>query len=230
VHPVLIALALAAPPVSYSRDIAPILAFHCHWCHGNRRQTPAGDLDTRTYASLMRGGGLGDVVRPADPVRSLLIQFIEGRRGANKRMPEKAPPLAAREIATIRRWIAEGAKDDANPASRYGMTASGIRLEAAHPIEIACLTPVKSYVLARIVDGSGKVWLTEEGPVESPKGPHDVAAPGEWMRWTVWPERYWPRTIAVRIEIVYAERPPDGARLRVKSGAQEVRVAAPHPL
>src|SRR5579871_5604802 len=80
-----LALALTAAPVSYSRDIAPILAFHCHWCHGNRRQTPAGDLDTRTYASLMRGGGLGDVVRPGDPARSLLMQFIEGKRGTNKR-------------------------------------------------------------------------------------------------------------------------------------------------
>ena len=229
-HPVLISFALAAAPVSYSRDVAPILAFHCHWCHGNRRQTPAGDLDTRSYATLMRGGGLGDVVRPGDPARSLLVQFIEGRRGANKRMPEKAPPLDARDIATIRRWIVEGAKDDAGSAPRWGLAASGIRLDAAHPIEIACMTPVKSYVMARIVDGTGKIWLTEEGPVESAKGAHDIGAPGEWIRRTVWPEQYWPRTVDVRIEIVYAERPPRGARLQVKSGAQEIRVEHPHPL
>jgi Planctomycete cytochrome C len=178
-HPVLLAFALAAAPVSYTRDIAPILAFHCHWCHGNRRQTPAGDLDTRTYAALMRGGGLGDVVRPGDPARSLLVQFIEGRRGANKRMPEKAPPLDARAIATIRRWIAEGAKDDAAAAPRRVLTAAGIRLDASRPVEIVCMMPVKGYLLARIVDGTGKVWLTEEGPVQRPKGVHDLAAPGE---------------------------------------------------
>jgi hypothetical protein len=205
-----IAFALAAAPVSYSRDIAPILAFHCHWCHGNRRQTPAGDLDTRTYESLMRGGGLGDVVRPGDPARSLLVQFIEGKRGANKRMPEKAPPLDSRDIAVIRRWIAEGAKNDADIVPRYPLAAAGIRLDAAHPIEIACLTPVKSYVLAHIVDAAGKVWLTEEGPAEGPK----------WMRWTIWPEQYWPRTVDVRVEILYAARPPAGARLQVKSGMQ----------
>jgi hypothetical protein len=211
---------MAAAPVSYSRDIAPILGFHCHWCHGNRRQTPAGDLDTRTYESLMRGGGLGDVVRPGDPARSLLVQFIEGKRGANKRMPEKAPALDAREIATIRRWIVEGAKNDTDTVSRYPLASAGIKLDAAHPIEIACLVPVRSYVVARIVDASGKVWLTEEGPVENPKGVHDIGAPGEWIHWTIWPEQYWPRTVDVRVEILYAERPPAGARLQVKSGMQ----------
>jgi cytochrome c len=229
-HPILLAFLMAAAPVSYSRDVAPILAFHCHWCHGNRRQTPAGDLDTRTYESLMRGGGLGDVVRPGDPARSLLMQFIEGRRGANKRMPEKAPPLDARAIATIRRWIAEGAKDDADTGPRWELKASGIRLDAARPIEIACVVPAKSYVLARIVDATGKIWLTEEGPIKSPKGVHDIAAPGEQIRWTVWPEKYWPRTVEVRIGIVYAERAPEGARLEVKSGTQAIRVGPAQPL
>src|SRR5262249_48010262 len=153
--------------------IAPILAFHCHYCHGNRRQTPAGHLDTRTYASLMRGGGLGDVVRPGDSARSLLVQFIEGKRGVNKRMPEKAPPLPARDIATIRRWITEGAKDDSDTRARWGLAASGIRLDPTRPIEIACLTPVKSYLVASIVDGTGKTWLAEEGPVNRPQGIHD---------------------------------------------------------
>jgi hypothetical protein len=221
---------MASAPVSYSRDVAPILAFHCHWCHGNRRQTPAGDLDTRSYATLMRGGGLGDVVRPGDPARSLLVQFIEGKRGANKRMPEKAPPLDTRDIATIRRWIAEGAKLDGETGARWGLTAPGIRLNAAHAVEVACLTPVKSYLRMRITDASGKPWLTEEGPVENRKGVHDIAAPGEWIRWTIWPEQYWPRVVEVRLEIVYANQTPAGARLVVKSGAQEIHVDEARPL
>ena len=229
-HPVLIAFALAAAPVSYSRDIAPILAFHCHYCHGNRRQVPAGDLDTRSYATLMRGGGLGDVVRPGNPDRSLLVQFIEGKRGADKRMPEKAPPLSAPEVAAIRRWIAEGAKADADTVPRYSMTAPGIRLDASRPIEIAFVMPVKSYVSASVVDGAGKVLFTAEGPVANPKGIHDIAAPGQWFDWRVWPEQYWPRTVSVRLVIAYAEKPPAGARLSVKSAAQRVYVAALAPL
>lgn len=229
-HPLLIAFALTAAPVSYSRDIAPILAFHCHYCHGNRRQVPAGDLDTRTYATLMRGGGLGDVVRAGNPDRSLLMQFIEGKRGADKRMPEKAPPLGAAEIATIRRWIAEGAKADADTVPRYAMTARGIKLDASQPVEIACLVPVKSYVAASVVDGAGKVLLTEEGAIGNPKGVHDIAAPGQWSRWRIWPEQYWPRTVTVRLVIAYAEKAPVGARLSVKSAAQWVHVAPLGPL
>ena len=229
-HTLLFAFALAAAPVSYSRDVAPILAFHCHYCHGNRRQVPAGDLDTRTYATLMRGGGLGDIIRPGNPDRSLLVQFIEGKRGPDKRMPGKAPPLSARDIETIRRWIAEGAKADADTVPRYGMTARDIRLDTSQPLEIACLVPVRSYVLASVVDGAGKALLTEEGPVADPKGVHDVAAPGQWFRWRIWPEQYWPRMVGVRLVIAYAEKAPAGARLSVKPAAQWVHVAPLGPL
>jgi hypothetical protein len=225
-----IAFYLALSAVSYSREVAPILAFHCYYCHGNRRQVPAGGFDARTYASLMKGGGLGDVVRPGNPDRSLLVQFLDGRRGADKRMPEKAPPLGAREIATIRRWIAEGARVDPDTGPRWALTARSIRLDQAHPIEIACIVPVKSYLRARLIDGAGRVLLTEEGPVSNPKGPHDIGAPGEWIRWQLWPEQYWPRTIGVVLEIAYAGGNPAGARLSVKSAAQEVHVANPRPL
>jgi hypothetical protein len=225
-----IAFYLAVSAVSYSRDVAPILAFHCYYCHGNRRQVPAGDFDARTYQSLIKGGGLGDVLRPGNPDRSLLVQFLEGRRGADKRMPEKAPPLSAADIATIRRWIAEGARADADTGARYALTARGIRLDQAHPLDIACLVPVKSYVRARVVDATGRMLLTEEGPVENPKGPHDIAAPGEWIRWRLWAEMYWPRTVSVVLEIAYAEKKPDGARLSVKSASPEVHVTDLRPL
>src|SRR5262249_936344 len=102
-----------------------------------------------------------------------------------------------------------------------------IRLDPTRPIEIACLTPVKSYLLASIVDGTGKTWLAEEGPVNRPQGIHDIGAPGEWIRRTVWPEQYWPRTVDVRLGIVYGDQGADGGRLVGKSGAQEVRSERP---
>ena len=83
--------ASAAPPISFSRDVAPILALHCNSCHGD-----AGGLSTRSYSELMAGGNLGKVVLPDNPAGSLLIQFIEGSRGEAHRMPLGGRPLSAR--------------------------------------------------------------------------------------------------------------------------------------
>lgn len=70
------------PPVSYSADVAPIFAMHCNSCHGG-----AGGLSTRSWKELMQGGHLGKLVIPGDSDRSLLLHFIDGRRGAEQRMP-----------------------------------------------------------------------------------------------------------------------------------------------
>src|SRR5262245_40040323 len=91
------------PPVSYSREVAPILALRCNGCHGE-----AGRLSTRTHAALLAGGNLGRVVIAGDAENSLLIHFVEGRRGEARRMPIGGRPLATAEIQVVRRWIDEG--------------------------------------------------------------------------------------------------------------------------
>lgn len=103
-------LLLAA--VSYSREIAPLLLKQCGACHGERRSVPRGDFSVVTYEDLMQGGGLTQTIVAGDPERSLIVHFIEGRRGEVFRMPLDAPPLTRAQIDLIRRWIAEGAKPD----------------------------------------------------------------------------------------------------------------------
>src|SRR5881396_399954 len=93
--------------VSYSREVAPIFALHCNSCHGD--SGIAGGLVTGTHADLMKAG---DAIVPGDPDRSQVVQFIEGRRGEEHRMPLGKPPLTDRQIRVIRRWIAEGAEAD----------------------------------------------------------------------------------------------------------------------
>ena len=106
-------LLLAA--VSYSREIAPLLLKQCGACHGERRSVPRGDFSVVTYEDLMQGGGLTQTIVPGDPGRSLIVHFIEGRRGKAFRMPLDAPPLKRAQIDLIRRWIAEGARYDRKP-------------------------------------------------------------------------------------------------------------------
>src|SRR6266404_7775082 len=121
------------PPVSYSRQVAPILALHCNSCHGD-----AGGLSTRSYADLMNGGNLGKVVIPGDPDRSLLIHFIEGRRGEAHRMPLGGRVLSLGQIDTIRRWIAEGAQKDAMAAKKYTRALTRIRLDRSNILRVFC--------------------------------------------------------------------------------------------
>jgi mono/diheme cytochrome c family protein len=113
----MLALLLLAA-VSYRREIAPLLVKHCAACHGDRRSVPRGDFSVTTYEDLMLGGGLTQTIIPGDPDRSLIVHFIEGRRGENHRMPLDAPPLKREQIDLIRRWIAEGAKSDMNKRKR----------------------------------------------------------------------------------------------------------------
>ncbi|RMH81451.1 MAG: hypothetical protein D6681_18190 [Calditrichaeota bacterium] len=52
-------------------------------------------------------------VKPGDPDSSYLVKKIEGAPDIlGERMPRGRPPLSAEQIDLIRRWIAEGAKDN----------------------------------------------------------------------------------------------------------------------
>jgi mono/diheme cytochrome c family protein len=100
---------LLAATLSYTHDIRPILRHHCVSCHG-QDNVSSGGLDLRTYRTLRLGGNIGDDVVAGNSDASVLVQLIEGRRGAEHRMPLHAQPLSSEQILRIRRWIAEGAR------------------------------------------------------------------------------------------------------------------------
>ena len=62
------------------------------------------------FAGLLKGGESGEAaIVPGKPAKSYLLEQItpEGGKAA---MPKDAPPLSETEIATIRKWIEQGAK------------------------------------------------------------------------------------------------------------------------
>ena len=180
--------------VSYSRDIAPIFALHCNSCHGD--SGTAGNLATRTHADLMSAG---DAIVPGDPDSSRVVQFIEGRRGEEHRMPLGAAPLAAGQITLLRRWIAEGAKDDANPPAAHKFAIPKARFRKREPLRIECVTPGPAYLILNVL-GSGRLLYERRAAVK---------APGEPVIWTVWREKGWPETVGIELSVLYAgtERP-----------------------
>ena len=121
-HPVtFVATGLALLPgcqqpaeVSYARDVAPIIAEHCSQCHVEGQPGfVASGLDTTSYDALMRGTKFGAVVLPGDALTSTLVMLIEGRADPSLKMPHgDAKPLAQDDIATIRKWVEQGAKNN----------------------------------------------------------------------------------------------------------------------
>src|SRR5262245_27227465 len=108
---VLICLAFLASPLraqgaklSFDRDVRPILSDACFTCHGPDSARRQADLRLDTP------DGLRSVVEPGHPGASTLVRRI-GSIDPKRRMPPTTAtrPLTPAEIATLRRWVAEGA-------------------------------------------------------------------------------------------------------------------------
>ena len=99
-------------PVSYSRDVEPILAANCKSCHEQGGAgLEASGFSMATYDGLMKGTKFGPMVIPGDSEGSNLIVLMEGRADPSISMPHGSlDPVRKNDIETIRRWIDQGAK------------------------------------------------------------------------------------------------------------------------
>src|SRR4051812_15982315 len=104
-------LALAAQaadaPVSFFREVRPILKQNCQGCH--RPGKTKGGLDLTTYTGLAKGGKEDPGFIKGDAEKSRIMHEISGEEPT---MPKDNEPLSAAEVALIAKWIAQGARDD----------------------------------------------------------------------------------------------------------------------
>ncbi len=107
------AIAHAAEPVDYVRQIKPILARHCYECHGRKKQESGLRLDTA--AAALKGGESGPAIVPGKSGDSLLYLAVAGSDLVD-RMPLKAKPLEDAQIELLKTWIDQGAKAPDEPA------------------------------------------------------------------------------------------------------------------
>lgn len=99
-----------AGPVSYYKDVRRLFQQHCQGCHQPAR--PMGGYIMTSHAELLKAGDRGQPgVVPGKAEASVLVEQIVPKNG-KAAMPRGKPPLADHEIALVKRWIAEGAKDD----------------------------------------------------------------------------------------------------------------------
>jgi cytochrome c553 len=96
--------------VSFAIDVAPVLLKECAGCHG--QQDPEANLRMTSLEALLKGGRSGPPVTPGKGATSLLVRKLRGRDIEGQRMPLNKQPLADDVIATVERWIDEGARLD----------------------------------------------------------------------------------------------------------------------
>jgi hypothetical protein len=184
----------------------------CNGCHGD-----AGGLGTRTYAELMSGGNLGKVVIPGEAERSLLVHFIEGRRGERQRMPLGGRPLMPEEIARIRRWIDEGAREDRAALPRHVRSLDSVSLPRGRTLRITCRVNTSGYLTLTLRDRRNRrPLLSRTASIKSPKEEADAGEPGETIWWDVRSENGWPKLVAVELAIDYAMGDPAPVELEAR--------------
>lgn len=100
----------AGAVVSFANDVAPVLVDQCADCHMNGQRVRGG-LNLSTFDSLARGGDNGAILQPNQGEESLLTKKLRGTAGGQQ-MPAGSPPLSDDVIASISRWIDQGARFD----------------------------------------------------------------------------------------------------------------------
>ena len=115
-----------APPVSFAKDVQPILENHCLSCHGDAMQM--GKLDLRSRESALQGGTRGSDIIPGDADRSRVYRRVAGLEQPS--MPAQGAPLTAGQIAAIKHWIDQGATWDAAAQSSSAKPSTAAALAA----------------------------------------------------------------------------------------------------
>ena len=111
--------------VSFSKDVAPILAAKCGNCHG--AANPRGGLNLSNFAGMRAGGASKlPLVTPRNPQRSMLAYRLV-TTDAQLKMPKNGT-LTPEEINAVMEWISQGAgfdgKDQTTPLADLGKEAA----------------------------------------------------------------------------------------------------------
>lgn len=158
----LLAAAAPAAPVSFSREIAPILADQCLECH--RAEKAKGSYRLDSFARLLQPGDSGQAAVVAGKPEASLLHGLLVTRDEADRMPKKADPLTGAQIERIARWIREGAAFDG--PDRQAPLAS--LLPAAQRPQAPAKYPRPIPVTALAANGDGRVLVSS--------GYHEVLA------------------------------------------------------
>ena len=134
----------AVAPLSFNRDVRPILANNCFACHGpdEKKRETEWHFDTREAMFMDEA-----IIRPGSAANSLLVKKITEPNPEDRMPPpDSGHALTDKQIGLLKRWIDEGAKWD----SHWAFTAP-VRPELP-PVrkDEWVRTPIDRFILARL--------------------------------------------------------------------------------
>lgn len=174
------------PPISFIKDVAPILKENCFACHDSKKKS--GKYDMTTFEKLMAGGNDGGPIvagKPKDSDFHELMVTTEERRMPPRK--DNLSAVSANKAAVIGRWIAEGAKLDAGVDPKADLIRE-LRVRWTPPI------PPIQYPFPTIVNA---LAFTPDGKSVVAGGHHELTV------WSV-PEGKLQKRIFTRAERAYA--------------------------
>lgn len=94
-------------PLDFARHVQPILSAKCMKCHGPGEGKSGLAFDTQARALAVAESGVAAIL-PGKPDESEIIARVTST-DESTRMPPEGKPLTEAEVATLKRWIKEGA-------------------------------------------------------------------------------------------------------------------------
>lgn len=189
----------AAEPVSFRREIAPILMEHCVACHNAKKAEGGYRVDA--FAEMLQPGDSGEVpVGRAEGETSELLRRLTSS-DEFERMPAESEPLAEEQIAKITDWLAAGAHFDGDDEAEL---LPLLIPPPQHP------HPPASYSTAVPITA---VAFSPDGSQVLTGGYHEVAV------WDAADARLVRRIENIGQRVFALAFSPDGATLAVASGA-----------
>src|SRR5262249_28346936 len=180
--------------VSYYQHIRPILALNCQGCHQPAKQ--GGDYVMTSHADLLKAGAReGPGVVPGQPDKSSIVSQVVSKDGKPPAMPKGRDPLTPREVSLIRKWIAQGAKDDTPASARLAL------VDMDHP---------PAYVLPPVI---ASIAYSPDGSLLAVAGYHEVLlhkADGSGLV---------ARLVGLSERVQSVAFSPDGKRLAITGGS-----------
>ena len=122
----------ANAPVSFYKQVLPVLQHKCQGCHQPAKANGKLDSDVVRVAGEGRRGRAR--FEPGKPDESVLIENVEGSPPI---MPPMGAPMTPEEVDLVARWVAQGAKDDTPPRPRTRSTRDHPPVYAAPPLTTA---------------------------------------------------------------------------------------------
>ncbi len=134
------------PTIHFNRDIRPILSNHCFKCHGPDQKKGGLDLQTRDGATAKLKSGDVAIIPGKSAMSHLIARVIEA--DDSQRMPPKGKGerLTATQIATLKRWIDEGATYEPHWAYRTPERPALPKVKNVGWVR----NPIDAFILARL--------------------------------------------------------------------------------